>query len=80
MLIKAMHALHHLKDSLRPGMWELVVHDCVLMLCTQRQGQSKTKYLQVFHQVVNIINKVSGMVGITTHSIKLVCQKEAHVG
>ena len=33
-LIREVHALHHLQDGTRPGMWKIVLQDRNLMLST----------------------------------------------
>ena len=75
-LIREMHALHHLQDGARPGMWEIVLQDRNMYLCTQKQGQSDTEYLRAFQGSVDAIDEAGRAAGVNHCSIELVCNKQ----
>ena len=74
-LIREMHALHHLQDGARPGMWEIVLQDRNLMLCTQKQDQSNTEYLWVFQGATDAIDKAGRATWVNSWAIEVVCSE-----
>ena len=75
-LIREMRALHHLQDGARSGMWEIVLQDRNMMLCTQKQGQSDTDYLRAFQGAADAIDEARGAAGVNHRSIELVCNEQ----
>ena len=75
-LIREMHALHHLQDGARPGMWKIVLQDRNMYLYTQKQGQSDTEYLRAFQGAVDAIDEAGGAAGVNHRSIELVCNEQ----
>ena len=46
------------------------------MLCTQKQGQSATEFLQTFQSAADAIDEAGGTAGVNSRSIELVCSEQ----
>lgn len=75
-LVRLIHALHHLQDESKPGMWEIVQQDRALFICTKKQNQTDANFVRAFQSTVDTINEAGGAAGVTPCSLELVCTEQ----